>query len=145
MLGVLRSDNPDALDQPQPTMQDLGSLVLEAEQSGMSVVFQDDVHDADAMPEQIGRTAYRIVQEGLTNARKHAPGTTVLVSLTGSPEVGLDIRIRNPARSATPSSTPGAGLGLIGLDERAMLAGGRVYADRSGGTFQLTGWLPWTT
>jgi signal transduction histidine kinase len=112
VLGVLRSDNPDALDQPQPTMQDLGSLVLEAEQSGMSVVFQDDVHDADAMPEQIGRTAYRIVQEGLTNAHKHAPGTTVLVSLTGSPEVGLDIRIRNPARSATPSSTPGAGLGL---------------------------------
>lgn len=143
VLGVLRSDHPDAPERPQPTFCDLGALILEAEQSGMSIAFHDGVRDAEAMPEQIGRTTYRIVQEGLTNARRHAPGTTVLISVTGSPDDGLDIRIRNPARSTGPAGTPGGGLGLIGLEERAALTGGRVYADRRGGTFQLHGWLPW--
>jgi signal transduction histidine kinase len=95
------------------------------------------------MPDQVGRTTYRIVQEGLTNARKHAPGVTVLVDVAGSPGDGVDIWIRNPARSNGVSRTPGAGLGLVGLGERAKLAGGRLESGRRSGTFELHGWLPW--
>ena len=98
------------------------------------------------MPDQVGRTAYRIVQEGLTNVRKHAPGVTALVQMTGSPTEGVNIRIRNPARTAASrrERAPGAGLGLVGLGERAKLAGGELTTRLDGGSFELTGWLPWT-
>jgi len=159
VLGLLRSDQPDLRDRPQPTFGDLGSLILEAEESGMSVRYDDSVRLAPDVPEQVGRTAYRIVQEGLTNARKHAAGATVLVRVTGSPDDGVDIRIRNPARThggATPgissgqavrmsaTAMPGAGLGLVGLGERALLSGGRLETVCNGGMFELHGWLPWT-
>ena len=147
VLGVLRDDeHPALLDRPQPTFEDLHALVGEAEASGMHVQYDERVRDAAAMPERVGRTTYRIVQEGLTNARKHAPGVTVLVDVDGSCEDGVSIRIRNPARSVlVPAGlpTPGAGLGLVGLGERAKLAGGRLETRREGGIFELTGWLPW--
>jgi signal transduction histidine kinase len=148
VLGVLRSDGATAAGQrePQPTFEDLDDLVREAEQSGMRIQYADRVLDAVEMPERVGRTTYRIVQEGLTNARKHAPGVTVLVQVGGSPADGVSITIRNPARSNhhNGTRTPGAGLGLVGLGERAKLAGGRLEARRTGGSFELTGWLPWT-
>ncbi len=145
VLGVLRGDGELPQDRPQPTFCDLRGLVEEAEQSGMRVQYVDEVRHPEAMPGQVGRTAYRIVQEGLTNARKHAPGVTVLVRVTGSAEEGVTISIRNPARSLlVPATTPGAGLGLVGLGERAKLAGGRLETQRVGGAFELSGWLPWT-
>jgi len=148
VLGVLRSDDPPGRrERPQPTFGDLAALVLEAKTSGMRVQYDEHVLDASTMPDQVARTTYRIVQEGLTNARKHAPDVTVLVTLAGSPDSGVDIRIRNPARSqlatANGSVTPGAGLGLVGLVERAKLAGGRLDTRRDGGSFELHGWLPW--
>ena len=99
------------------------------------------------MPDQVGRTAYRIVQEGLTNVRKHAPGVTAVVHLSGSPAEGVSIRIRNPAASSGGrggAPPPGGGLGLVGLGERAKLAGGSLTTQRDDGSFELTGWLPWT-
>jgi signal transduction histidine kinase len=147
VLGVLRSEESGVRERPQPTYGDLSALVKEAQESGMHIRYDDRVLDARRMPEQVGRTAYRIVQEGLTNARKHAPDVTVLVSLAGSERDGVDITIRNPARSLTASRggprTPGSGLGLVGLGERAKLAGGHLAARREGGTFELHGWLPW--
>jgi signal transduction histidine kinase len=155
VLGVLRSEDGSVGSQegPQPTFTDLSALVREAQQSGMHVQYHDQVLDPVGMPEQVGRTTYRIVQEGLTNARKHAPDTAVMVTLAGSADTGVDITIRNPARSlrsprhpsGNGSSTPGAGLGLVGLGERAKLAGGRLDTRRDGGTFELHGWLPWTS
>lgn len=109
----------------------------------MRIQYDDRVASASEMPDPVGRTAYRIVQEGLTNVRKHAPGVTALVQLSGSPAEGVNIRIRNPARTAA-ASTPGAGLGLVGLSERAKLAGGELTTRRHGGSFELAGWLPWT-
>ena len=90
----------------------------------------------------VGRTLYRIVQEGLTNARKHAPGALVTIEVTGGPENGIDVELRNPlgfGRTAAPSS----GLGLIGLSERTLLRGGRLEHRREGSTFVLHGWIPW--
>ena len=149
VLGVLREDPAHPVSQqPQPTFGDLSALVLEAEDVGMSIQYDDQVIDSARMPDQVGRTTYRIVQEGLTNARKHAPGVTTLVRVTGSPTDGVSIRISNPARatvSATGAPLPGSGLGLVGLAERALLAGGRLTTRREAGSFELEGWLPWTT
>jgi signal transduction histidine kinase len=147
VLGVLRDDDSTTLrTRPQPTFEDLRALVHDAKASGMRIQYDDRVLDAVEMPGPVGRTTYRIVQEGLTNARKHAPGVTVLVDVGGSPADGVTIRIRNPARSLHPPvglPTPASGLGLVGLGERAKLAGGRLETRREGGTFELTGWLPW--
>jgi signal transduction histidine kinase len=149
VLGVLRgTDESSVSERPQPTFADLSALVLEAEGAGMRVQYDDRVLSAAEMPDRVGRTAYRIVQEGLTNVRKHAPGVTVVVQMTGSPADGVSIRIRNPARSLQAfhvASTPGSGLGLVGLGERAKLAGGQLTTRRDGGSFELIGWLPWTT
>ena len=91
-------------ERPQPNFGDLSALVLEAEGAGMRIQYDDRVLAASQMPDQVGRTAYRIVQEGLTNVRKHAPGVTVVVQVTGSPAEGVSIRIRNPARTPPPSA-----------------------------------------
>jgi signal transduction histidine kinase len=81
------------------------------------------------------------VQEGLTNARKHAPGSLVRVEVSGGPGDGLTIEVRN--RLAPGVSAPGSKVGLVGLAERASLAGGRLEHGVQAGEFQLTAWLPW--
>jgi signal transduction histidine kinase len=141
VLGVLRSAEGDPMLAPQPTYADLAGLVEEARQSGLHVDFHDDVRAPVEVPDVVGRTVYRIVQEGLTNARKHAPGTLLTVELSGSPEDGVDVVMKNPLGFG--SATPGAGLGLVGLTERAELRGGRLDAYRNGAHFVLHGWIPW--
>ena len=95
------------------------------------------------MPPAVGRTAYRIVQEGLTNARKHAPGAAVDVRVDGAPTDGLTVRVSNPLSSATRTELPGAGVGLVGLRERVNLAGGRLDHGPVSHRFELEAWLPW--
>jgi signal transduction histidine kinase len=141
VLGVLRSAEGEPMLAPQPTYADLPELVAEARQSGLHVDFHDGLSAPAEVPEVVGRTVYRIVQEGLTNARKHAPGTLLSVELSGSPEDGVDVVMKNPLGFG--SATPGAGLGLVGLSERAELRGGRLEAHREGATFVLHGWIPW--
>jgi DNA-binding CsgD family transcriptional regulator len=92
------------------------------------------LHDKTSgpVPDLTGRTAYRVVQEALTNARKHALGTEVHVHLSGSPGTGLTVEVRNDAAAATPTPAagpapdPGVGQGLVGLAERVALASGRL-------------------
>jgi signal transduction histidine kinase len=142
VLGVLRDDSTGELSNaPQPTYDDLSQLVAEAAGSGMHVELQDFVQDRP-VPDVVGRTIYRIVQEGITNARKHAPGALLTVQVSGSPDDGIDVLLRNPIGFG-PTRTPGAGLGLIGLAERAELRGGRLDHGRDGSTFVLRGWIPW--
>ncbi|MET9873900.1 histidine kinase [Actinacidiphila glaucinigra] len=151
IIGVLREPaGPAAADgaggRPQPTLADVPRLVEESRDAGMRIVLEAD-HDAvsAAAPAASGRTAYRIVQEGLTNARKHAPGTEVTVRLAGGPARGLTVEVSNPvpAAAAVVPAIPGAGQGLIGLTERASLAGGDLEHGRSGGDFRVRAWLPW--
>lgn len=124
---------------PQPTMADLRALVEEA-RPGMRIELTEDV-EGD-VPDRSGCTAYRIVQEALTNARKHAEGAPVAVTVDGEPETGLTVTVRNgPAHD----TGPGSGHGLIGLEERASLAGGRLeYGPTSDGGWRVHAWLPWT-
>ena len=141
VLGVLRGADGEPALAPQPTYADLDLLVAEAREGGLHVDFRDRVDAPVEVPDVVGRTVYRIVQEGITNARKHAPGTLLTVELTGSPEDGIEVVMRNPLGFG--SATPGAGLGLVGLTERAELRGGRLEAHRNGAQFVLHGWIPW--
>ncbi|MEU6712285.1 histidine kinase [Nonomuraea sp. NPDC046802] len=98
VLSVLR-DDPPADAAPQPGLGDLARLVSEAEGAGQRVLFEgaDVVERASRVRARVQRTAYRTVQEGLTNARKHAPGAPVTVRLSGSPGTDLTVTIENPA------------------------------------------------
>ncbi|MFF5076857.1 sensor histidine kinase [Actinoplanes sp. NPDC000266] len=147
VIGVLRAESPEgAPEPPQPTLGALPALADESRSAGVKVRLDVRIEPA-TVPDGTGRTAYRIVQEGLTNARKHAPGTTVQVAVDGSVGDGLTIDIRNPWPLLNPSMTiPGTGTGLIGLTERATLAGGYLKHGRTpDNQFALTAWLPWPT
>jgi len=145
VIGVLRDDGPEGPpERPQPTLGELPALADESRSAGVKVRLDVGV-EADAVPAGTGRTAYRIVQEALTNARKHAPGTAVRVAVGGAAGDGLTIDVRNPWPITGPAlAIPGAGTGLIGLAERASLAGGRLSHGRTAqNEFALTAWLPW--
>ncbi|WP_067168617.1 sensor histidine kinase [Microtetraspora niveoalba] len=140
VLGTLRSDGGTAA--PQPTLADLRELFHEVRAAGQKVVVADTVEERDRLPTQTGRNAYRVVQEALTNARKHAPGSTVTVELRGRPVDALRIRVSNSTLYAA-SAGPGARLGLVSLGERVRMAGGTItHADRDG-RFVLDVRLPW--
>jgi len=157
VIGVLRADRAgddwadddwadDAPERPQPTLADLPELVDESRRAGMRVRLECQVANPAAVPVAAGRSAYRIVQEGLTNARKHAHGAEVSVTVRGAPGDGLTVEIRNPwpEDAASTTAIPGAGSGIIGLAERASLAGGRLEHGRTPtGDFRLWAWLPW--
>lgn len=145
VLGILRDGPGDAApERPQPSAVDLPSLLDEARSSGMRIEYDQGV-DLELIPETLGRTTYRVVQEGLTNARKHAADTLVTVELTGDPATGLTIVVRNPIRiGSTLSPAPESGLGLVGLAERTALAGGHlVHSISPTRDFVLEAWLPW--
>ncbi|CAM3543301.1 sensor histidine kinase [Nocardioides zeicaulis] len=147
VLGVLRDPtNPgDGVpERPQPGIEAVAALVEEEAAGGMRVRLSERVQGD--VPAATGRTAYRIVQEALTNVRKHAPGTTVTVDVAGTPGDGLRVEVRN-ARPVAPTRTPAlpaSGLGLVGLAERAALAGGRIShgVDTTGG-YAVRAWIPW--
>lgn len=144
VLGVLRdSATGEILDRPQPTYSDLAEMVEESRADGMHVEYESTVPEDTAPAENAGRTLFRIVQEGLTNARKHAPGTTVFVTISGTPEDGVDVVVRNPFGFRTQPSAPRSGLGLVGLSERVELIGGTLEYRRDGSMFVLHAWIPW--
>lgn len=144
VLGVLRDADGAVLDTPQPTYADVADLVEAARSAGQRVELVDALGPGRTPPDLVGRTVYRIVQEGLTNAGRHAPGALLTVSLTGSPAEGLSVELRNPVGFGSPP-TPGAGLGLVGLTERTELGGGRLEHERTDGAFVVRGWLPWAS
>ncbi len=150
VIGVLRAgvDRSDETpERPQPTLADLPDLVDQSQRAGMRVRLDCQTDALAAVPAGVGRSAYRIVQEGLTNARKHAPDGEVAVTVRATPGDGVTVEIRNPYPAETsPVSIPGAGIGLIGLTERAALAGGRLeHGPTPTGDFRLRAWLPWPT
>ena len=151
VIGVLRNgvDRSDETpERPQPTLADLPDLVDQSRRAGMRVRLDWQTDALSAVPAGVGRSAYRIVQEGLTNARKHAPDGEVAVTVRATPGDGVTVEIRNPCPKGTGGDTaiPGAGIGLIGLTERAALAGGRLeHGPTPAGEFRLWAWLPWPT
>jgi signal transduction histidine kinase len=147
ILVVLRSaDLPDGEQRPAPSLVDVPELIEESRQAGMAVTVTGELTEPAAVPVAVGRHGYRIVQEGLTNARKHAPGLPVELMVAGAPGRGLTVEIRNglPAGPPARSSIPSSGMGLAGLAERAVLAGGQLeYGRTLSSEFRLWVRLPW--
>jgi signal transduction histidine kinase len=148
VIGVLR-DEPGQLPvapPPQPTLSDLARLVAETRRAGARIDFEMQVQHAEAAPAALGRDAYRIVQEALTNIGKHASGTATRVRVTGAPDHGLRVSIRNrmPIRVSAGPALPGSGAGLLGLQERVALAGGTlVHGPDGSGDFVVEAELQW--
>jgi signal transduction histidine kinase len=146
VIGVLRDDGDEPLLQrPQPTIAQIPELVEESRAAGMRVEWHGDVPDPSAIPAALGRTAYRVVQEGLTNARKHAPAAAVEVTVTPGPPLTVEVVSRAALGSPPNDTLPGTGTGLVGLAERVALAGGELeHGPDPGGNFVLRASLPWT-
>jgi signal transduction histidine kinase len=144
MVGVLRAESGDdeAPLGPQPGLADLPGLVAQAGDAGMQVSLvlpPQGVGDVDSVA---GRAAYRIVQEALTNAGKHAPGAAVTVSVE-RPSGRLVVRVVNGPAPHPPADAPGGGFGLVGVAERVRtLSGQLVTASRVDGGFQVEAVLP---
>jgi signal transduction histidine kinase len=128
--------------QPQPSLADVHGLVEEARGAGQYVEVRIDDSLETTTRESVQRTAYRIVQEGLTNARKHAPHAPVTVVVRGDAD-RLWVEVTNPvALGVTASEIPGAGAGLAGLAERVRIDGGDLTHGLDRGVFALAGELP---
>jgi len=134
VIGVLRT-SPDEL-RPTPGLADLARLVDETRVAGVDVTL--DAADLQ-LPTALDLAVYRTCQEGLTNARRHAPGSAVTVNVTV--EDGLRVVVANSRGGKGEPN--GTGTGLIGLTERVELLGGRVHAAPEGDGFRLEAWLPW--
>jgi signal transduction histidine kinase len=131
---------------PQPGLADLAGLLGSARAAGMTIDYTNGVPPCGP-PAQLGRTAFRIVQEGLTNARKHGSAPAAAVVLAGEAGQALRITITNPFSGTVPAPSPdggaGGGRGLFGIGERVALAGGHVTHGPASGSFRLEAELPW--
>ncbi len=148
VIGVLREEpgREEPSTVPQPTLADIPRLVEETRRSGAKIDFEMEVEGAAAAPGPLGRDAYRIVQEALTNIGKHARGTLAQVRVDGAPSRGLHVCVRNPPAvgSQDRPAPPGSGTGLLGLQERVTLANGvLVHGREASGDFVVEADLPW--
>jgi len=152
VLGVLRDpSSPDSAlaTRPQRTLADLTELLDDSRRAGTPVILEIDQSMSTAIESlapALSRNMYRIVQEGLTNARKHAPGNPVTLRLGGTDGDRIRLSLANPViRTAAGSSAgrPLSGFGIAGLSERVRLAGGELSADFAGDVFTLRAWVPW--
>src|SRR4051794_16250536 len=132
VIGVLRDhlDSAsgaviDAPPAPLPTLADIPGLVEDSRRAGARVTLDMSVASGEAPPEPLGRDAYRIVQEGLTNVHKHVVGGAATVTVHGGPGTGLRVIVSNPLPVGGLVHRTG-GSGLIGLAERVALAGGTL-------------------
>jgi signal transduction histidine kinase len=144
LLGVLRTGTPDTT--PQPGLGQLSGLLDSARNAGIPV----DLSVSGVprpLPQGMDLSAYRIMQEALSNAMRHAPGSTVRVEVAYFPS-SVVIKVRNDVSPAAPASNgngaaPVAGHGIIGMRERAAMLGGQLEAGPTDeGGFQVTAVLP---
>ncbi|MEU6411844.1 histidine kinase [Microbispora sp. NPDC046933] len=143
VLAVLRSDEAATGETgPHHRLADIPALVAEAEAAGQRVLLRAGAGTGASPPRHVEQAAYRVVQEGLTNARKHAPGVPVTVRIEGEPGGVLTVSVENPLEGVRDSAGTG-GNGLAGLAERVALTGGTLEHERLDRSFRLTARLPW--
>jgi len=145
LIGLLRT--PEEGDgavvplAPQPALADLEELVAESRRAGVDVTLTRLGAPRPVEP-TVGRTAYRVVQEALTNAGRHAPGGPVAVTLDLRP-AELAVTVVNRRATRPPAALPGGGHGLVGLRERVRTVGGELRAEpRLDGGFRVEAVLP---
>lgn len=144
VLGVLRGDGEEAPLAPQPTWEDVRRLVTTSQAAGISVDLFDFIDDP--VPDPLARTAYRVVQEGLTNIHKHALHTRARVALIGEPGTELVIEVSNVLPKGFTTDLPGARMGLSGIETRVTHAGGTITSGPTDdGRFEVRAVIPWPT
>ncbi|MGV9498908.1 sensor histidine kinase [Streptomyces sp. NPDC003642] len=138
VIGLLREDSTPSL---RPAQESIAELVRRFERSGMPVRFREE--GTGIRTPLLGElAAYRVVQEALTNATKHAPGAPITVRVSHrADETVVSVFNELPDEEGRPAA-PGSGSGLIGLDERVRLAGGTLRAGRRAGGFEVRAELP---
>lgn len=142
------------------TRESLESLMADARLAGMRLNTWIDIQQLSALDEHIGKIAYRTIQEGLTNARRHAPGAPVSLEVGAAPADGVHIHVSNPVPDARGARGPRAeaaadaaqgdtarrhaGAGLAGIGARARSVGGQcAYGPDDRGMFHVDVRLPW--
>ncbi|WP_229859056.1 sensor histidine kinase [Streptomyces poonensis] len=163
VLGVLRSEQPDtaqpfdgpatataggtalttgtAPHAPQPTLDRLGALVENTRAAGLTVTV-GTTGERRPLPPGVELSAYRIVQEALSNVLRHAPGATARIHLTHL-AYGLRVEVRNTRPRRRVPRSPGAGHGLLGMRERTTMLGGTLATSPTpDGGFQVSAFLP---
>ena len=142
IIGVLRADD----EQPPrvPLAENAEALVERVRNSGVTITLER-LGDTDDLPPMVGLAVHRLLQEALTNAAKHAPGTAVHIRLVRDGAIlGLSV-VNDPATVAPLAGVASGGSGLVGLDERVRLAGGTLRTgSTSEGGFEVVAELPVT-
>ncbi|MFF7237647.1 histidine kinase [Streptomyces collinus] len=143
VLGVVRAEDYEAPDAPQPTLADLDALLANVREAGLEVT-KTVTGAVRELPQGVELSAYRIVQEALSNTLRHAPGADARVEI-GYVLGGLGLRIVNgpPPAPHLVKPSPGAGHGVTGMRERVSMLGGEMTAGPAAdGGHEVTVFLP---
>lgn len=127
LLGVLRVEGAETTAAPNPGLAQIDSLVAETRRAGTDVALTREVDDT-GVGESAALVIYRIVQESLANATRHAPGSRTLVSVTPGEHGTVEVAVVNSAPTAEPLGIGGNGVGIPGMLERAQAVGGSLLA-----------------
>lgn len=141
ILGVVRAEDYQAPDAPQPVLGDLDSLLANVREAGLET--EKTVTGAvRTLPQGVELSAYRIIQEALSNALRHAPGATAKIEISYVLG-GLGLRVVNTAPRGLVKPSPGAGHGITGMRERVtMLAGEMTAQPTQDGGYEVTAFIP---
>ncbi|MEV4898009.1 histidine kinase [Nonomuraea sp. NPDC055795] len=140
VLGVLRDADGRKETTPQPDLERIDALVANARAAGLAVLFRRSPQ-VEEVPQAVGLSAYRIVQESLSNVMRHAPGATVSLEVARERDE-LVVRVANGPGARPAESSAGAGHGLVGMRERAVLLGGTLEAGPIADGFEVVARLP---
>jgi len=142
LLGVLRNGEDDVELAPQQGIADIEGLVESATRAGVQIEFSAGSLPGD-IPAAVDIAGFRIAQEAISNAVRHAPGCTITVSVRSSTDA-VDLVIENTPGDTQPGpAARGSGHGLVGMRERASLIGGQVHAGpTAGGGYGVRATLP---
>jgi len=138
LLSALRDEHDAPALAPQPTLADLDELVGRITAAGAPVRLTV-TGDVAGLADVLQLSAYRIVQEGLSNVVRHAGGAAATVTVTVAGELTVEVVNERPA---TPPAGTGEGHGLVGLRERATLLGGTFTVDQPDGGWRIRATLP---
>ncbi|MGX1884411.1 sensor histidine kinase [Streptomyces sp. NPDC055287] len=141
VLGVVRAEDYAAPDAPQPTLADLDGLIANVRDAGLTVdsTVTGSVRE---LPQGVELSAYRIIQEALSNTLRHAPGSTAKVEVSYVLG-GLGLRIVNTAPQGLVKPSPGAGHGITGMRERVSMLNGEMTAEAvEGGGYEVAAFIP---